>query len=92
MPKIKPSPVAILRDAHAEQHHEPESPPDDFRSWELLTVHDVAALFNVPVSWVYEHTRPGVQHELPVIKVGKYVRFRPADLLEYVDRQCRTRR
>jgi excisionase family DNA binding protein len=91
MPTIKGPQRARLHNADADQDDRPASTPSDFRSWELLTVHDVAALLRVPVSWVYEHTRRGVPHALPVVKVGKYVRFRPSDLLEYVDRQCRTR-
>jgi excisionase family DNA binding protein len=55
----------------------------------LLTVQDAAALLHVPISWVYEHTRRGAPDALPVVKVGKYVRFRPADLLEYIDRRSR---
>ena len=50
-------------------------------SSDLLTVHDVAAMLHVPVSWVYEHTRRDTPDALPVVKVGKYVRFRRADLL-----------
>jgi excisionase family DNA binding protein len=92
MPMIRGRRVAIVRDADADQDQRPASAPDDFRSWELLTVHDVAALLRVPVSWVYDHTRRGAHDALPVVKVGKYVRFRPSDLLEYVDRLHRTRR
>ncbi len=58
---------------------------------ELLTVQDAAALLHVPVSWVYEHTRRGAPDALPVVKVGKYVRFRPADLLDYIDRRSQVR-
>ena len=58
---------------------------------ELLTVQDAAALLRVPVSWVYEHTRRGAPDALPVVKVGKYVRFRPADLLDYIDRRSHVR-
>jgi integrase len=35
-------------------------------------------------------SRRGAPDALPVVQVGKYVRFRPADLLEYVDRRSRT--
>jgi predicted DNA-binding transcriptional regulator AlpA len=58
-------------------------------SRELLTVHDVAALLQVPVSWVYEHTRRSAPDALPVMKVGKYVRFRPADVLNYIEARRR---
>lgn len=51
----------------------------------LLTVHDAARFLNVTVSWVYEHVRPGTEDQLPVVKLGKYLRFDLRDLREYVD-------
>lgn len=50
----------------------------------LLTVHDVADILKVPVSWVYEHTRPECRNPLPHIKLGKYLRFLAADVLDYL--------
>ena len=52
---------------------------------ELLTVDDVAGLFKVPVSWVYERCRAGAINPLPHLKLGKYLRFRKSALLEYMD-------
>lgn len=51
----------------------------------LLTVHEVAMLLKVPVSWVYEHTRPGCHFPLPYLKLGKYLRFVATDILNYLD-------
>ena len=51
---------------------------------ELLTVQDAARFLNVTVSWVYEHAREGVHDRLPVVKLGKYLRFNRRDLLTYV--------
>jgi excisionase family DNA binding protein len=75
-----------------------EGPPNlsrqerpDLPTHPLLTVQEAAALLHVPVSWVYEHTRRGAPDALPVVKVGKYVRFRPSDLLDYIDRKSRVR-
>ena len=50
----------------------------------LLTVHEVAELLRVAVSWVYEHTRPGCSNPLPHVKIGKYLRFFPADIFVYL--------
>ena len=50
----------------------------------LLTVHDVALMLKVPASWVYEHTRPGCRDLLPHVKLGKYLRFFAADILDYL--------
>ena len=51
----------------------------------FLTVHDAARYLNVPVSWVYEHVRPGTEDRLPAVKLGKYLRFDPRDLRAYID-------
>jgi excisionase family DNA binding protein len=55
------------------------------RGDELLTVHDAARLLNVSVSWIYEHTRDDAEDQLPVIKLGKYLRFDRTDLRAYID-------
>ena len=51
----------------------------------LLTVQDAARFLKVPISWVYEHVRPDSQDRLPVVKIGKYVRFQRGDLQAYID-------
>jgi excisionase family DNA binding protein len=55
---------------------------DDHR---LLTVHETALFLNVSITWVYEHVRPGSEHRLPVVKLGKYLRFDRRDLRAYLD-------
>lgn len=54
-------------------------------SEELLTVHDTALLLKVSVTWVYDHVRPNAQDRLPVVKLGKYLRFDRRDLQAYID-------
>ena len=54
----------------------------------LLTVHEVAELLRVPVSWVYERTRRRGMERLPHLKIGKYLRFRREDVLGWID-ACR---
>ena len=51
----------------------------------LLTVAEVADLLNVPKSWVYEHTRPGRRDQLPSVKLGRYRRFRLADVEAFIE-------
>jgi excisionase family DNA binding protein len=56
---------------------------------ELLTVDEVAALFKVSKSWVYEHTRSAGRSRsdrLPHIKLGKYVRFHPQAVQDFLRR------
>ena len=55
--------------------------PDDYA---LLTAEDAATFLQVNISWIYEHARPQASDRLPVIKVGKYLRFDRRDLREYV--------
>ena len=54
----------------------------------LLTVHEVAELLRVPVSWVYERTRRRGIERLPHLKIGKYLRFCREDILGWID-ACR---
>jgi len=53
----------------------------------LLTVHEVAELLQVPVSWVYERTRRHGPEQLPHFKIGKYLRFEERTLVEFIQRQ-----
>ena len=58
----------------------------------LMTVQDAARFLNVSVSWIYEHVRPEADDHLPVLKLGKYLRFDPRDLRGYVDAKRETAR
>ena len=58
---------------------------------ELLTVHEVAGLLKVPVSWVYGHTRKRSLDRLPGYRLGKYWRFRADEVMAWVQRQRRDR-
>jgi excisionase family DNA binding protein len=53
----------------------------------LLTVEEVAELLRVPLSWVYERTRRRGVDRIPGFRLGKYWRFREADVLAWLDRQ-----
>ncbi len=69
-----------------------EAAVPDLDLHQLLTVADVAALLNVSKSWVYEHTRSrGVPRteRLPYVKLGKYIRFHPGLVREFIAR-CAT--
>jgi len=52
---------------------------------ELLTVQDAARFLKVSVSWIYGHVRDDSKDRLPVLKLGKYLRFDERDLRAYVD-------
>jgi excisionase family DNA binding protein len=57
------------------------------RDERLLTVQEVANLLHVPTSWVYERTRRGRSDQLPHVKLGKYVRFEEAAVIDFIQRQ-----
>jgi excisionase family DNA binding protein len=50
----------------------------------LIGIEGMAEILNVPKSWLYSRTRTG---EVPHYKVGKYVRFDAAQVMEWIKRQ-----
>ena len=56
-------------------------------SSQLLTIEEVAELLHVPVSWVYGKTRRRSVDRVPGFRLGKYWRFREADVLAWIERQ-----
>ena len=53
----------------------------------LWTVQEVAKFLRVPVSWVYERTRERCRGRIPGFRLGKYWRFRCADILTWLEGQ-----
>ena len=45
-----------------------------------MTVAEIAGFLKVPVSWVYERTRRRGIDKLPHVRLGKYLRFDPAEI------------
>ena len=50
----------------------------------LLDAAEVAALLNVPVGWVREHTRSGL---IPCVTLGRYRRYQRQVVLAWVEEQ-----
>lgn len=50
----------------------------------LLTPEELAKNLNVPRSWIYEKTRKSEETGIPVIRIGKYCRFRLDDVLNWL--------
>ena len=66
-------------------------PSKELELQELLTVEDVAALLKVSRSWVYEHTRARGSRRaerLRFIKIGKYKRFDPRAVREFLHQRA----
>ena len=57
----------------------------------LMTVHEVADLLQVPVSWVYGRTRRRSAERLPGYRLGKYWRFDRDEVLTWVARHKTSR-
>jgi excisionase family DNA binding protein len=55
----------------------------------LLTIEEVAQLLQVPRSWVYSRTRKRSADRIPGFRLGKYWRFREADVLAWLRGQQR---
>ncbi len=60
---------------------------EELLCFRLLTVHEVAAFLRVPVSWVYGRTRKRSVDRLPGYRLGKYWRFREADVQAWLQHQ-----
>jgi hypothetical protein len=59
----------------------------------LLTPQQLAAKLAIPVSWIREKTRERArlrdEDPLPVVRLGKYVRFDWTQVLSWLQRQIR---
>jgi excisionase family DNA binding protein len=53
---------------------------------EILTPEEVATILRVKPSWVHEKTRSRTRNPLPVLRIGRYIRFRRADVNAWLDR------
>lgn len=47
----------------------------------LMDVRELSQALNVPVSWLYQRTRLGT---IPCIRIGKYVRFDPQEVIGFL--------
>ena len=54
---------------------------------QLLTVRELAELLKVPPTWIYSRTRARSVNRLPGLRLGKYWRFREADIVTWLERQ-----
>jgi predicted DNA-binding transcriptional regulator AlpA len=76
----------------------PASPlaPAKLTPSDILTPEELAELFKVPVTWVYEKTttRAAVRDAdpLPYRKLGRYLRFNRSDVLAWFERQANTKK
>lgn len=55
----------------------------------LLTIGELAELLNVQKSWLYSRTRQTGPGAIPRLKLGKYLRFRIQEVLDWLERQTK---
>ena len=53
----------------------------------LLTIKEMADRLRVPVSFLYARTRQQGEDSIPCLRVGKYLRFTEAEVLDWLKRQ-----
>ena len=53
----------------------------------FLTVDEMAEALKVPKSWLYSRTRDTGPGTIPLIRVGKYIRFVEADVMDWLKKQ-----
>ena len=54
---------------------------------QLIDVHELAEKLKVQKSWVYSQTRQSGPDSIPVVRVGKYCRFKMADVLRWLEKR-----
>ncbi len=59
---------------------------DDMNRPDLVDVAELAKYLNVKKSWIYERTR---KNEIPHVRVGKYVRFDPGEVIQFLESKQR---
>ena len=52
----------------------------------LVNVQEMARILGVAESWLYERTRRGPK-AIPLVRLGKYVRFRPDQVVKFFEAQ-----
>ncbi|MDD5006426.1 MAG: helix-turn-helix domain-containing protein [Candidatus Omnitrophica bacterium] len=54
---------------------------------EFLTIDEMAARLKVKKSWLYTRTKQTGKDAIPRIKLGKYLRFNPGAVMEWIEKQ-----
>jgi excisionase family DNA binding protein len=54
---------------------------------ELLTINEMAARLKVKPSWLYFRTMQTDSDAIPRIRIGKYIRFNPDAVMEWIQKQ-----
>lgn len=53
---------------------------------EIITPEECALLLRVQLSWVYEKSRSRSRDPLPCHRIGRYIRFKKSEVMQWFDR------
>ena len=54
---------------------------------ELLTIQEMSELLKVKPSWLYFRTMQTGNNAIPRVRIGKYLRFNPSKVMEWIEAQ-----
>jgi excisionase family DNA binding protein len=52
---------------------------------DFKTINELAEILKVPKSWLYSKTRETGNDAIPRLRVGKYIRFRLPEVMEWLE-------
>jgi excisionase family DNA binding protein len=55
---------------------------------ELITISELSQKLKVPVSWLYSRTRERGDRTIPLVRVGKYLRFNYEDVRQWLQKKA----
>lgn len=55
----------------------------------LKTIDEMAAILKVPKSWLYARTRQKGDDTIPMLRVGRYIRFEEDKIFAWIQKQRR---
>lgn len=68
----------------------PQTRQDD-ASKQLITIEDLCERWKVDRQWVYRQTHQGARNPLPVVRLGRLLRFREYELEAWLEAHQETR-
>lgn len=54
---------------------------------ELLTINEMAEKLKVKPSWLYFRTMQTGSNAIPRVRIGKYLRFNPDEVMTWIEKQ-----
>lgn len=58
---------------------------------DLKDITEMARILKLPKSWLYSQTRQRGRGTIPHLRLGKYLRFRPGDVLAWAEQRAASR-